>query len=279
MTKVKIVTDSTMDLTEDEIKKYNLNIIPLNSVINGVSYIDGVDISRTKFLERMNMSKDLPQSSQPAIGSFVELYEELTSDGSEVLSIHLTESFSGTVLTAQQASEMVEGKVTVIDSKYVARAGAFQVLESARLAEKGLSVSEILVDLDKVRENTELYVSVVNLENIIKGGRISHFMGGLSNLLNIKINFQFIDGKLTIMNKVRGNKAVTKHYLDIIEEYKDKDVVEIGFTHAGKSKHSQKVLDTLVLKFPKAEVNAFYASSPIMVHAGKDAFSVQFLVK
>lgn len=61
MTKVKIVTDSTMDLTEDEIKKYNLNIIPLNSVINGVSYIDGVDISRTKFLERMNMSKGLPK--------------------------------------------------------------------------------------------------------------------------------------------------------------------------------------------------------------------------
>lgn len=142
-----------------------------------------------------------------------------------------------------------------------------------------MTLPEIVEALNDTKEKSELYVSVVNLENIIKGGRISHFMGGISNLLNIKINFQFIDGKLTIMNKVRGNKASTKHYFDIIDSYKDKNVTEIGFTHAGISKYSQQVLDKLKETFPNAEIKSFYASSPIMVHAGKDAFSIQFLGK
>lgn len=279
MPQVKIVTDSTMDLTNEEIEKYNLTIVPLNSIIDGQTYTDGVDISRIEFLDNMLESPTLPKSSQPAIGAFIDTYEKLTEDGSSVLSIHLTESFSGTVHTAMQASKMVDGDVTAIDSLYVARAGSFQVLEAARLAEEGLTVPEIIEKLNEVREKTELFVSVVNLENIIKGGRISHFMGGLSNFLKIKINFQFINGKLTIMNKVRGTKAVHKHYLALIEEYKNKKVTQIGFTHAGLSSYSENILEELKLQFPNADIQSFYASSPIMVHAGHEAFSVQFLVE
>lgn len=279
MGKVKIVTDSTMDLTKEEIEKYNLTIVPLNSIIDGHTYTDGVDISREEFLSKMLSSPTLPKSSQPAIGSFIETYEKLTEDGSDVLSIHLTESFSGTVLTAIQASDMVLGNVTSIDSLYVARAGAFQVLEAASLAEQGFTVEEIIEKLNDVREKTELFVSIVKLENIIKGGRISHFMGGLSNFLHIKINFQFVNGKLTIMNKVRGNKAVNKHYFKLIEEYKGKNVTQIGFTHDGLSSYSEQVLEELKIQFPNADIKSFYASSPIMVHAGHEAFSVQFLVE
>lgn len=278
MGNIKIVTDSTTDLTEQEIEKYNITVVPLNSLIEGQSYIDGVTISRPEFLVKMLGSKELPKSSQPALGLFVETYEKLTEDGSEVLSIHLTESFSGTVNTAIQASEMVVGNVTAIDSKYVARSAAFQVLEAAKLAEKGLSLDEILKELEVIREKTELFVSVVHLENIIKGGRISHFMGGISTLLNLKLNFQFIEGKLTVLNKVRGSKAVVKHYSEVINSYKDKNVKAIGFTHDGLSVHGIKVLNELKETFPNAELEVFYASSPIMVHAGKDAFSVQFLV-
>ncbi len=82
MTKFKIVTDSTVELSNEEIKQYGITVVPLSSMIANILYYDGVTITKAEFLEKMKKSHELPKSSQPAMGTFLDTYNELTADGS-----------------------------------------------------------------------------------------------------------------------------------------------------------------------------------------------------
>lgn len=281
MTKFKIVTDSTVELSNEEIKQYSITIVPLSSMIANILYYDGVTITKAEFLEKMKKSHELPKSSQPAMGTFLDTYNELTADGSAVLSIHVAETLSGTVNSAHQAANLTHGKVTVIDSEFCARAMAFQVLEAAKCAEAGLSIEETLQRLEEIKKRTLLYITVVDLENMIKGGRIGKTMGRVTSWLNIKANLQMIDGVLTPDMKGRGTKSIVKRYEEIIAELK-KNHVEmeaIGVTHAGLSDYSDQIIRMLQEAFPEAQFFISYASASVMTHAGPDAISVQFLAK
>ncbi|CZQ84872.1 degv [Trichococcus palustris] len=281
MTKFKIVTDSTVELSNEEIKQYSITVVPLSSMIANILYYDGVTITKAEFLEKMKKSHELPKSSQPAMGTFLDTYNELTAEGSEVLSIHVAETLSGTVNSAHQAANLTHGKVTVIDSEFCARAMAFQVLEAAKCAEAGLSIKETLQRLEEIKKRTLLYITVVDLENMIKGGRIGKTMGRVTSWLNIKANLQMIDGVLTPDMRGRGTKSIVKRYEAIIAELK-KNHVEmeaIGVTHTGLSDYSDQIIRMLQEAFPKAEFFISYASASVITHAGPNAISVQFLTK
>ena len=117
---IHIVTDSTCDLSKEEIEKYQLHVVPLTIQIDGETYVDGVDIEPQSFSEKMANAKELPKSSQPAPGKFKELYDELGKNGDQIISIHMTGGMSGTVESARQAAQMSDADVTVIDSRYIA---------------------------------------------------------------------------------------------------------------------------------------------------------------
>ena len=118
----------------------------LLSILKVKTYLDGVDLQPESFMEKMKESKELPKSSQPAVGVFKELYDRLGEDGSEIISIHMTGGMSGTVKSAEAAAEMTDSKVTVIDSMFISHALTFQVVEAAKMASNGKSVKEITND-------------------------------------------------------------------------------------------------------------------------------------
>ena len=148
MANVKIVTDSTADMSLEEFEKYNITMVPLSLLINGETYLDKIEIEQNEFLDKMRNAKELPKSSQPAVGTFVNVFDELGSDGSEIISIHISGGLSGTVGSAQSAASMTKSKVTVVDSKFTSVALSFQVIEAAKLAQEGKSVEEIVERLD-----------------------------------------------------------------------------------------------------------------------------------
>ena len=135
----------------------------------------------------MKNAKNLPKSSQPAPGKFKELYDELGKDGDQIISIHMTGGMSGTVESARQAAQMTDADVTVIDSRFIAIGLAIQLREAIRMRDEGATVEDIVARLEKVRDNTHLYVIVDTLENLIKGGRIGKGTGFIGSLLNIKV--------------------------------------------------------------------------------------------
>ena len=281
MSRIIIVTDSTADLTEQEIQDFNIHVVPLNITIQEEHYLDGETITKEEFKNKMIASSELPMTAQPSIGRFVELYDELGKDGSEIISIHLMNSISGTVNAARQAADITESTVTVVDSDFTSRSMGIIVREAAKAAQEGKSAADVLEVIESTRQRTKLYLTVLNLDNLIKGGRINRVMGAFSNLLNIKLFLEVIDGKIEIVQKGRGLKSLQKKYDEVFEEMKacPNGIEEIGIMHAGLNEFNQSQIDTLRELFPEAKLTIVMTSPIIMSHTGVDAMAVTYLTK
>lgn len=281
MSRIIIVTDSTADLTEQEIQDFNIHVVPLNITIQEEHYLDGETITKEEFKNKMIASSELPMTAQPSIGRFVELYDELGKDGSQIISIHLMNSISGTVNAARQAADITESTVTVVDSDFTSRSMGIIVREAANAAKEGKSAEEVLEVIESTRQRTKLYLTVLNLDNLIKGGRISRVMGAFSNLLNIKLFLEVINGKIEIIQKGRGLKSLQKKYDEVFEEMKacPNGIQEIGIMHAGLNEFNQSQIDTLRELFPDAKFTIVMTSPIIMSHTGVDAMAVTYLTK
>ena len=279
MSRVYIVTDSTADLTEEEVKQFEISIVPMNISIDDENYIDGVTITKDEFKQKMIASATLPKTAQPSIGRFVEVYDELGKNGDSVISIQMMRSISGTVDAARQAADITETNVTVVDSDFTSRSMGMIVKEAAKAAQEGKSVEEILEIIEDAKKRTTLYLTVVNLDNLIKGGRISQLMGMFSNLLNIKLFLQVIHGKIEIIQKGRGLKSLQKKYDEIFEEMKaiPSGIQEIGIMHAGLSEFNEGNIARVRELFPNVPLTIVTTSPIIMSHTGVDAMAITYL--
>ena len=197
---------------DEEIKKYDITIIPLSVMIDGAVYVERETITNEQFPEMMKNAKSLPKTSQPPIGKFVDAFDKLGEDGSEVLCVTMMESISGTVHAAEQAAGMTKTKVTVYDSQSTDQVMGFEILEAAQVIEAGGSVEDAIAKMKEVLSKSELYLAIDNLDNLVAGGRISKFAGAISNLLNIKVMLHVYDGQIHIESKGRGIKSMHKEW-------------------------------------------------------------------
>jgi len=279
MTKIHIVTDSTADLTTEQLSQYSIHVVPLTIQINGKTYIDGVDVQAESFLEMMKTSKELPKSSQPAVGVFQELYEELGKNGDQIISIHMTGGMSGTVKSAQAAAEIADADVTVIDSRFISFALSFQVLKAAELARQGASVNEIVKHLDSIRKNTNLFVVVDTLENLVKGGRIGKGKALIGSLLSIKPIASLEGGEYTPIAKVRSHKQVVQYlYNKFLEDTKGKTVKAVGISQANGQAMSLP-LKKLIEETGFFDVQQAFTSPIISTHTGIGAIGFMYTVE
>lgn len=276
MGRIHIVTDSTGELSKEEIEKYNIHIVPLSIHIDDKTYIDGENINPAEFLDKMANSTELPKSSQPAVGVFKQLFDELGSNGDEVLVITMTGGMSGTVKSAEAAATMSESKVVVIDSRFISYALGFQVLEAAKMAEEGKSMDEILKRLNHVRSNTNLFVVVDTLENLIKGGRIGKGKALIGSLLNIKPIASLEGGAYNPVAKVRSHKQVVKYlYKRFLEDTNGKIIKGVGIAHANGLTMGEP-LKTMIEGSSFHDVKFGYTSPIISTHTGPGAIGLSY---
>jgi len=279
MTKIHIVTDSTADLTTEQLAQYSIHVVPLNIQIDGKSYIDGVDVQAESFLEMMRTSKELPKSSQPAVGVFQELYDELGKNGDKIISIHMTGGMSGTVKSAQAAAGITNSDVTVIDSRFISYALSFQVIEAAQLAQQGTLVEDIVKHLEHVREKTKLFVVVDTLDNLVKGGRIGKGRALIGSLLSIKPIASLEGGEYTPVHKARSHKQVVQYlYKQFIDDTAGKTVKYVGLSQANGYAMSDP-LKKLIEDFGFNDVQVAFTSPVISTHTGIGAIGFMYTVE
>ncbi|WP_243549881.1 DegV family protein [Priestia megaterium] len=280
MAKIKVVTDSTIDLTLEEAEKYGIEMIPLCINIDNETYLDRVELTPTNFIEKMKNSKELPKSSQPAIGSFVEVYERLVSEGYDVISIHMTGGMSGTVRAAESAAQMVEGNITVVDSMYITKALSFQVFEAVKMIEEGHTVEEIITRLEEVRQNTNLFVVVDTLENLVKGGRIGRGKGLIGSLLNIKPIASLADGVYTPVAKVRSHSQIVKFLTKQFEEHTEgKSIKGVGLVHADGLGLASKLKESIVKARGYTQFSIEDTTPIISTHTGIGAIGFMYFAE
>lgn len=283
MAQVKIVTDSTAMLTPEEAAELDVKIVPLSITIDGTSYQDGVTLSRIEFMDKMAEAKNLPQTSQPALGYFTEVYESIMAADPEtqIISIHLTKGLSGTADAARQAALMVEGDITTLDSEFIDRAEGFQVLAAAKLAAAGASKEAVLAEIQRVRDNTQLYLTVSNLDNLVAGGRLSKTAGFIAGVLNIKVGAHIEQGNINVEVKGRGAKSTKAYLKKIVEQMQaaPNGVAAIGISHAGIPVEAQELADKVNEIFPDVKIVVQQTSPTVSTHTGAGAIGFSYLLK
>ena len=273
MTKIKIVTDSSVTIEPELVKQLDITIVPLSVMIDNVVYSDADLKEEGKFLQLMQESKNLPKTSQPPVGVFAEVFEDLCQDGSQILAIHMSHALSGTVEAARQGASLSTADVTVIDSSFTDQALKFQVVEAAKLAQEGKDMEEILSHVEEVKNHTELYIGVSTLENLVKGGRIGRVTGLLSSLLNIRVVMQMKDHELQPMVKGRGAKTFKKWLDELITLLSDRSVAEIGISYSGSSDWAKEMKDNLQ-PYVEKPISVLETGSIIQTHTGENAWAI-----
>lgn len=277
MTNVKIVTDSSCTMLKSVRDDLDIHMMPLSVMIDGVVYADDDHLEGEQFMELMSTAKALPKTSQPPIGEFVELYDRLGADGSEVISIHMTKGLSGTVEAARQAGNLSSANVTVIDSDFTDQGLSFQVIQAAKLAKNGASVPEILAEINHVKENTKLFIGISTLDNLVKGGRISRATGLLSSIFNMKVVMDFEDTELIPVSKGRGMKTFNKWFEELKNELSTlSNVRQIGISHADGLELANGFKEGLQALFPDMEIPVLHTNPVIATHTGKGAFAIMY---
>jgi len=185
---IKIVTDSTCDIPPSLAAEYDITVIPCYINFANESFLDGIDLSREQFYQKLPGCKSLPTTSSPGIGTFIQAYQRLAAAGaSGIISIHVPESLSNVVNIAKLAAESIEEiPVAVVDSGQLSMGIGYQAIAAARTAADGKSMPEILALLKDIMRRTYVLATLDTLEYLHRSGRLNRVQANLGALLNIK---------------------------------------------------------------------------------------------
>lgn len=278
MTKTAVITDSTSYIDEQIRKENNIVMIPLNVIFDDQSFKEEIEISAEHFYEKMRNATELPKTSQPAVGEFVSLYEQLIEKQyTDIVVITLSSKISGTYQAAQTAATMVErANVYVFDSEISCSPQAFYVLEAAKMAQTGKNGKEIVSRLDEIkRRGVEAYFMVDDLTNLRLGGRLSGAQAFFGGLLQIKPVLEFKDGGIVPFEKIRTRKKALTRLLDLFDQdVKSGEKVHATVIHANRPEDAANIKQQLEQKYDHVTVHISYFGPVIGTHLGEGAIGL-----
>lgn len=278
MAKIKIVTDSTSDLSPAMAEQYDIEVIPLTVTVAGQSYRDGIDITPDQFYPLLTTAKELPKTSQPSPGDFAKVFEAWINRGYQVLSIHLSSGLSNTVQSAAMAAERLNPDlVRVVDSKFLSFGLAFQAMEAAAMAAAGHSLQEIVERLKTVRERMELVFSLDTLHYLEKGGRIGKVSALLGSLLNIKPLIRVDDGIYVPFGKTRSQSQALERFVQFMQEKVGSQPVRVAVGHGRALQAAQRLKEMVERSLHiTGDVTLFEVGPVIGVHTGPGTIGAAF---
>ena len=218
---IKIITDGSCDLPLEIIERVNPSIVGINVCFGDESYIGGVEIDDKTFYEKMKTSKELPKTSSPSPDRFIEAYK---CEEDEILVFTLTSKLSGTYSNAVLAKTMYleehpEKRIEVIDTQSGSIGVALMMLKCNELIEQGKSMDEILVEIEKYKEEIIFFGALDTLENAVKGGRVNPLAGKVMNVLNLKVIIRIDEGLVKPIDKARGGVNSIKKAIDYVKTH------------------------------------------------------------
>ena len=265
---VKIVTDSSVDLTAELAKEYGITIVPAYVHFGTETFYDGVTISPDEAYRRLVTGSVRPTTSQATPADFARYYEQLGKDAEDIISIHFSHKFSGTFGSAQQGAKQAETKcrITIIDSNTVSMALGIICMSAARLAQQGKKMPEITADIDDSMKNTHLMATLDTLKYLALGGRIGKAKALLGSVLNVKPIVTVRDGELVPSGNVRTRaKAIEKLY-----EYAagTPDIKEIAVVHNTTPDEACALRDRFVGLVPANRLHVTKFGPAMGIHTG-----------
>lgn len=273
---IQLVTDSSSDLPRDLLDKYNISVVPLTINIDGKEYLEGVDLTPQEFYERMFNSRELPKTSQPSPTAFEKCFRTLADKG-PILCLTISSGLSGTYQSACIGGDLSGADVRVIDTLAGSLSHGLQLIEAGKLAEKGLSADKIVEFLEDYKKRSNILILLDTLENIVKGGRLSKFKGSIARILDIRVVLHGVEGKVEILEKIRGKGRFLQRALDIIgERKKDFSDTVFGITHIDNFQDAEYLRNEIIKRYKPKDVIINYMGATMGTYAGKGGMIVSF---
>ena len=277
---IKIVTDSTSDLDKDTAKNLSVEIVPLNVHFGDEVYKDGIEINSDDFFDKLINGTVFPKTSQPSVGEFIDVYEKLGNDGSDIISIHISDQLSGTINSARQAAKHLEGKIKVhiIDSKQISISLGLITISAAKAVKEGKTLNEVLDLIESLIARSHVFTALDTLEYLEKGGRIGKAKSLVGKILNFKPIIGSADGIIDAFGRGRSNTACMIKLEELVKS--TGEIESIGIVYStDKSladKFSEQITQNLKLEKPPKS----YQIGPVIgVYGGPNVIGVGIISK
>lgn len=284
MIKTAIVTDSNSGISQEKARKYGISVLPMPFYIDDELFLEGQTISHDEFFQKQK-NGSIIYTSQPNPNDVTQLWELALKEYEQVLYIPMSSGLSSSCDTAMALAQQYNGKVIVADLGRVSVTQKYAVLEARRMALKGLDALEIRNNLQFVKDECVIYLTVDNLKYLKQGGRISASSATIGNVLNIK-PLLFLQGdKIEVAEKVRGDKAVRKKMMqaiqrDITERFHASGIEEFHLASAASmpAEDARKLKETFENYF---NVHCSMSSIPLSIatHLGYGTYGLALIRK
>jgi len=275
---IRIVTDTTCDVPEAYAKANNVTIVPLKVLFGETEYIEGVDITKDEFYEKLTQVEELPTTAQVNPSQFMKVFEEILDDGDEIIGIFIGSKMSGTYQSAFIAqTQLKTDKISLIDTETVAIAALNIVMQAVDLVKEGIERSHIVSRIESNKRHSRLYFIINTLKYLKKGGRIKASAAAVGEILNVKPILTISDGLVDTASKARGqNKAFAEvgHLIAHTHQTLDGRRIILGHTNAKENLATfRKWIET---HYSPTEIIETDIGPVVGTHAGPGAVAVAF---
>lgn len=278
---IKIITDSTSDISLEQAKKMEIEIVPLKVIFGDKEYKEGVEISIDGFYEKLVKAEKLPTTSQPSPEDFLFYFNQIKEAGDSAVVILIAGKLSGTVQSATIAKEMSEySEIYIIDSMNTIMGLRMLVEHAVKLSGEGKKAADIARILEELKDRIVLLAMVDTLEYLHKGGRLSKTSAMIGSLLKLKPIITLRDGAIGVVGKERGsNKAIAK-ILDVIDDNGPIDLdYPVHFGYTAEDSKTQILKEKVTEKYNLKQSQIHPVGCVVGTHVGPGACVITYIKK
>lgn len=278
---VRIITDSTSDISLDQAKKLGITIVPLKVIFGDKEYKEGIEITMDKFYEMLGKAEKLPTTSQPAPDEFLVHFNQAKEAGDSVVVIVISSKLSGTYQSACIAKEMSgHSQIYIVDSMNAITGLRLLVDHAIKLKDQGISAEQIADTLEKLKDRIVLLAAVDTLEYLHKGGRLSKSSAILGTLLKFKPIINVKDGVVGVVGKERGTNKAIARTMELIEEFGSIDTsLPVYFGYTADDAKSIILRENVVEKYSLKDESLFPVGCVVGTHVGPGACVITYFKK
>ncbi|MBR5566364.1 MAG: DegV family protein [Roseburia sp.] len=281
---IKIVSDSTCDLPQVLIEKYNIQIVPLHIMLGDKEYLDGVEISPDEIYAWADANEDTPKTSAIGFEEASNVMTQIVGTEDEVIIFTISGKMSTTANVFRMVAEDlgVEDKVSVIDSENLSTGVGILAVEAAEMSLEGKSREEICQRIEKLKEKEKVSFVVDSLTFLHRGGRCSSVASLAGGVLKLHPRIVVSEGSMSVDKKYRGKieKAILDYVRELEDSLKEADRKRVFITHSGCK---QEIIDEVYGYLKEMnhfnEIYVSRAGGVISSHCGPSTLGVLYLEK
>jgi len=271
---VKIVVDSALNIPQEILANLDISVVPVNIVIDGRTYREGVDATRSELVTLIGESKQL-STSQPSPGDFLTVYDKL---GGEVVSIHITSRSSGTYQSATLAATMTTtAKVSTFDSEQAALGGGWQAIAGALRAKQGGTVAEVLQVVERARAEVATFLTVPTLKYLSRSGRVTLAKALIASLLSVKPVMGINSGVVEVVAKSRSMSGSLKEMVSLIKEKHGQRSLAVAIMHAEAPELAIELSNLAKAELKVAQLFTTDLTASLVVHGGPGTVTISVI--